>query len=236
MTLTLTPDAHAYAVAAAVTYSLSCAWLAGAAVARVRRPRSAGFMPVYVALLAAVAGLSVWALDPEHVTRTSVGELVLGLPVGVAAGAAAVVAEIVVVRAARRRSRAGERVRHAPAQRSAMAAQGLTSGGDPRPLARPGDRARQALPLLLAVAALEEILFRGVLLDLALSVPGAGFAAAAVVGLALAFALTHIAFGWTEVLAKLPLSALATLAALVTGSVAAAVAAHALINFRAWRA
>lgn len=230
--LTLTPDAHAYAVALAVTYSLSCAWLAGLAVTRWPRARAAGFLPVYAAMLGAVATLSVWALDPQPVTGASLAQVVLGVPVGLAAGAAAVAAEVRVVRAVGSRSRAGRRARRASTPRSAVAVYG-EGEDDPRRPARRLDRTRPAVALLLAVAALEEILFRGLLLHLALSLPGVAVAAVTVVGVVLAFALTHIAFGWTEVLAKLPLSALATVAVLATGSVTAAVVAHAVINLRA---
>jgi len=218
-------------------YSLSCAWLAGIAVARLPRLRGADFLGVYVAILGVVAGLSVLALDPEGVTSASLGGLALALSVGAGAGVAAVWAEAILVRAARPRSR-----RPGGARRSA-GRPGRTAGA-PSPTvpdARLGIGGRQArrgrdLGLLLAVAALEEILFRGVLLDLALSLPAPGLAVAAIAGLTLAFALTHVTFGWVAVLAKLPLSALATAAALATGTVAGAIAAHAVVNFWAWRA
>jgi membrane protease YdiL (CAAX protease family) len=47
---------------------------------------------------------------------------------------------------------------------------------------------------------------------------------------ALVFALSHIWFGWAQVLAKIPLSAIATLAALISGGVAAAIFAHVAYN------
>lgn len=231
-TLTLTPDVRAYATAAAVVYSLSCAWLAGIVVARSARARGAGFLVVYVAILVVVAAPAVVVLDPVHVTGPALWRVLLAIPIGVIAGGLCVWAEVLVVRAVRRRRRARSRgpVWHAVAAPPAAVrddAFGVVPG-QPRRLA--------TLALLLAVATLEEILFRGVLLDLAVSLPGDLAAGAAICGIAIAFALTHVSFGWVAVVAKLPLAAIATAVTLATGTVAAAAAAHAVVNVRAWRA
>lgn len=93
---------------------------------------------------------------------------------------------------------------------------------------------RAGLLWLLASALLEECAFRGLVLHSALSGPG-WVAVLAVPVVTVAFALSHIFFGWPQVAAKLPLSVLATAAVLLVGSVAAAALGHALFNAYAWR-
>ncbi|HEV8561847.1 MAG TPA: CPBP family intramembrane glutamic endopeptidase [Actinophytocola sp.] len=91
------------------------------------------------------------------------------------------------------------------------------------------------LPLLLGVAAAEEVVHRGVLLALALRVPSPVLAGFAVLGVQLVFALSHVFFGWGQVLSKLPLAALCTVAVLVTGTVVPAVIGHLIFNAWVWR-
>jgi membrane protease YdiL (CAAX protease family) len=206
---------HAYAVAIAVAYALGASWLAGIAVARSRRLAAFGFLPLYAGVLALICGFAVPVLAPPLVVSLSSRDLGVGLLVGALAGVTAIKAEDELLRRARRRAR-----------------QPLAAVAGPAGLRPPGPR--QTLALLVVIAVLEEILFRGVLLDLAISMPGEGLRIAAVAALALAFAATHIAFGWTQVVAKLPLSLTATAAALTTGSVVGAVVAHGLVNTRSW--
>ncbi|MEU1121530.1 CPBP family intramembrane glutamic endopeptidase [Streptomyces sp. NPDC005879] len=94
---------------------------------------------------------------------------------------------------------------------------------------------RVHLPLLLAVAAAEELVYRGVLLGLALRAGPAVVVAGAVLGVQLVFAASHVFFGWGQVLSKLPLAALCTAAVLLTGTVLPAVTGHALFNLLVWR-
>jgi hypothetical protein len=91
------------------------------------------------------------------------------------------------------------------------------------------------LPLLLGVAAAEEVVHRGVLLALALRIPSPVLAGFAVLGVQLAFALSHVFFGWGQVLSKLPLAALCTVAVLATGTVVPAVIGHLIFNAWVWR-
>ncbi|MGH4031851.1 CPBP family intramembrane glutamic endopeptidase [Actinomycetota bacterium Odt1-20B] len=94
---------------------------------------------------------------------------------------------------------------------------------------------RVHLPLLVAVAAAEELVYRGVLLGLALRAGTVGLAVVAVLGAQLVFAVSHVFFGWGQVLSKLPLAALCTAAVLLTGTVLPAVVGHALFNTGVWR-
>jgi uncharacterized membrane protein len=49
------------------------------------------------------------------------------------------------------------------------------------------------------------------------------------------FAVSHVFFGWGQVLSKLPLAALCTIAVLVTGTVLPAVIGHVIFNAWVWR-
>src|SRR4051812_34998187 len=92
-----------------------------------------------------------------------------------------------------------------------------------------------ALSWLLATAVAEECVFRGVLLRLAV-LPGTPAAQVlGVAGAVAAFALSHMFFGWHQVLAKLPLSVLATAATLTFGTILPAAVGHALFNWHVWR-
>lgn len=94
---------------------------------------------------------------------------------------------------------------------------------------------RVRLPLLQAVAIAEELVHRGVLLALALSISAPALAWLAAIGVQLVFAVSHVFFGWGQVLSKLPLAALGTAATLACGTVLPAVIAHAIFNAWVWR-
>lgn len=94
---------------------------------------------------------------------------------------------------------------------------------------------RVRLPLLQAVAVAEELVHRGVLLALALSIGQPVLAWLAVIGVQLMFAVSHVFFGWGQVLSKLPLAGLGTAATLACGTVLPAMIAHAIFNAWVWR-
>ncbi|MBE1493142.1 hypothetical protein H4696_000242 [Amycolatopsis lexingtonensis] len=94
---------------------------------------------------------------------------------------------------------------------------------------------RVQLWLLVAVAVVEELMFRGVLVALGRQATGTFLVVLCVLGAQLAFAVSHVFFGWGQVLAKLPLAALTTIAVLATGTVLPAVVAHVLFNVSVWR-
>jgi membrane protease YdiL (CAAX protease family) len=97
------------------------------------------------------------------------------------------------------------------------------------------DVARSPLVALTAIGALEELVYRGVLLSACLLVPVAALRDAALAATVAAFALSHVWYGWPHVLAKLPLGVLALASALAFGTVLAAVAAHVVFNAAVWR-
>ena len=180
--------------------------------------------------MASVAGAALVVLDLPLVTAHSPVELALALPVGVAIGLLAIWWDAAVRRAARgraRRRRAGRDAAWQAGGRPA-AAHGAALDG-----ARPG--AVSMLLLLLGVAALEEILFRGVLADLSLSLSTPA-AAACLAGTLVLFALSHVYWGWSEVLSKGALGVLALASVLALGTVVPAIVAHAVVNTRSWLA
>jgi hypothetical protein len=73
-----------------------------------------------------------------------------------------------------------------------------------------------------------------VLVSLCFLLPEPWLVALALAGTLAAFATSHVWFGWTHVLAKLPLGALALICVLAVGNVVPAVIAHVVFNLRIW--
>jgi membrane protease YdiL (CAAX protease family) len=94
---------------------------------------------------------------------------------------------------------------------------------------------RGALGAMVAIAVLEEILYRGLLLQLVALSPSPALRALGAAFVVIMFCLSHVWFGWAQVAAKLPLSVGATAAVLLTGSVLPAIVAHVVLNVMAWR-
>jgi membrane protease YdiL (CAAX protease family) len=228
--LTLTPEVEAYAVAGIAVYALACGPLAG--YLRSSWPRSPGppFLVVYVGLMAAVAGAALVVLDLPLVTAHTPVELALALPVGVAIGLLAIWWDAAVRRAARGRAR-----RRGAARDAAWQAGGRPASTHGAALDGARPEAVSTLLVLLAVAALEEVLFRGVLVDLSLSLSPPA-AAACLAGTLVLFALSHVYWGWSEVLSKGALGMLALACVLALGTVVPAIVAHAVFNARSWLA
>jgi membrane protease YdiL (CAAX protease family) len=228
--LTLTPEVKAYAVAGIAVYALACGSLAGYLRSWWPRSPAPPFLVVYVGLMAAVAGAALAVLDLPLVTAHSRVELALALPVGAAIGLVAIWWDAAVRRVARGRARRKRGARDAAWQAGGRPAaiHGAAANGP-----RPG--AVSTLLVLLAVAALEEIIFRGVLVDLSLSL-SAPAAAASLAGTLVLFGLSHVYWGWSEVLSKGALGMLALASVLALGTVAPAIVAHAVFNAHSWRA
>jgi membrane protease YdiL (CAAX protease family) len=223
--LTLTPDVETYAVAGIAVYALACGPLAEylhSSWPRARRPR---FLLVYVGVMAAIAAVALVVLELPSVTGGSPVALSLAFPVGMTIGFLAIRWDALVRRTARARARRDARKRAVRVESRPAAA---APGGE-----QPGSVS--TLALLLAVAILEEVLFRGVLVDLALSLSSPA-AVACVAGTLAAFALSHVYWGWSEVASKGMLGALALVSVLALGTVVPAVVAHAVLNTYSWRA
>jgi membrane protease YdiL (CAAX protease family) len=233
--LTLTPDGRAYVIALVSVSALACA--PGAELVRAVWParRRPAFVPVYVGTLTAVAALAVATLRLPSMSERSGAALVSSLLLGLVAGIAASWCDGSIRRAIRGRRRRAEAV----------------DGRRPRPLVPLGAAGQQfpppgietgtaefgasSLGALIAIATLEEILFRGVVVDLSreLSVE---LAVVCIAASLLVFAGSHAYWGWEEVIAKLPLGVAALVVSLPFRTVVGAVAAHIVFNARSWLA
>jgi membrane protease YdiL (CAAX protease family) len=224
--LTLTPDTHVYVVAVVVVYALACAPLAGHLVAILpveRRPR---FLPIYVLTMSAVAAVALATLSLPSVTESSPRSLAFSTLLGLGAGVLAIRCDSAVRRLAQRKARQRRRGPSVtPPPGPARAAPGTVEVVD-------GSVA--TLGLLLTVALLEEVLFRGILVDLTLDLSSTALAVAGLAGTVAVFASAHVYWGLIELLAKLPLGVLALAAALPFRCVVGAVAAHVLFNAWSW--
>jgi hypothetical protein len=90
----------------------------------------------------------------------------------------------------------------------------------------------RALAISSSVGVVEEVLFRGYLVDLSLAIPNHALAWSAVVLTTLAFAVSHVYAGVEQVVAKLPLSVLALTSVLGSHTLLCAIVAHVFFNVR----
>jgi membrane protease YdiL (CAAX protease family) len=233
--LTPTPDGQAYLIALVAVSALACAPVAELVrTVWPTRPRPP-FVPVYVGILAAVAVLAVATLNLPSLTQSSPAALVGSLLVGLPAGFAASWCDRSVRRViweSRRRAEAVDGTRPRPLVPLGAAAPQLSL---PMSETDTGEFRPSSLGALVAVAALEEVLFRGVLIDLSREL-SPEFAAICIAASLLVFAGSHVYWGWEEVIAKLPLGVAALVVSLPFRAVIGAVAAHAVFNAQSWLA
>lgn len=238
MARTLTPDVTAYAVAAVTLYAAASQTVGAHVHARWLAARGVRLVHAQIGALAlaAVAGV---ALLGHVVLGTSVAGAVAGVPLGVGAGVAVTYAD-------------GWIVRHARPRRMPATARGVRASRPAGALPRPTRRTlgldaidrgfrpsaadfRVAIGWLVALAALEEVVYRGVLYRLALRPDRLALRVLALAGVTVLFALVHVFYGWTQVLAKTPLGVVALLGTVCTGTIVAAVVAHVTFNAAVWR-
>jgi membrane protease YdiL (CAAX protease family) len=231
--LTLSPDARAYLVALVGVFALACgpaAEIARALWPADRRPR---FVPVYIGTLGATAAVALVTLKLPSVMQSSAAALAGSVLVGVPAGAAASWCDDSIRRSLGRRIRQANRPDRLHA-RSFVPVAAATRRFATRSVGV--DVAHfgvVSLTPLVAIALLEELLFRGVIVDLSRELPVA-LAAACIVSSLLVFAGSHVYWGWGEVVAKIPLGVAALIASLPFRAVLGAVAAHVVFNARSW--
>jgi len=238
--LTLIPDASTYGVAILVTYGLGASSLAAYLHTRWFSHFGVTFQHSYAAVLVATVGWGLLIIDWRSLVGRSALSWLVAIPLGLAIGALGTFLDRLLLRIVGRRTHRtqarheGRRRPHeTPVVRSTL------------PLAR-----RRTLRLvsrapvlteghfgpwtLVAVAVSEELLYRGLFLQLALALEG-WWGPAMVSVSVVAFALAHVWFGWASVLSKSPLGILCTAVVLASGSVLAAVVAHTLFNLAVWR-
>jgi membrane protease YdiL (CAAX protease family) len=245
-----TPELHSFATAIVALYASTSGSFAGYLCARWLQATS--FLLVYVVVMGLVLCIALWSLRLGFVTEHSISASIWGAPTGVTAGVAAVWGDRMVKRYVWRRRPGHRRVRRSSQTRAQVGPGSLRPLPIPesfalaptgrRPTASPIRRVStltaplRLLALLVSAAVLEETLFRGVLVELALGVHPWPVAAISVAVTAALFALMHIPFGLVEVLSKLPLSILALATVLALGTVVPAMLAHVLFNVWMWRA
>ncbi|MDQ2837913.1 MAG: CPBP family intramembrane metalloprotease [Actinomycetota bacterium] len=245
--LTLTPDQRAWSIAAVLLLGCAGLTLSSHLHARFFDDRDVGTVPVHVltssiVLLAALPLVGLrWVLNSNAWCWRQ--PLPIGAPVLLLAGlgiaALVIAADPRIARALGRGRRLVPAVERQPTDLRPVGLAARTGGSlllarDWTPTSRDLDLGI-GLPWLLATALVEESIFRGVALNLVLRAADAPLRVLGVLAVLLAFALSHIFFGWSQVAAKLPLSVLGTAAALLTGSVLPAAIGHLLFNAHVWR-
>lgn len=189
--------------------------------------RRAGFFRIHLGVLIFAAVWGLVFLSSGLLRPPSVSAAAASLPVGLAVGYAALRIDRAVLWRLRTRSRWRSRAAALP---DAPRLPGIAARSSN---ANSTDAPPELLPWI-GIAILEEVLYRGILTDLALSLPGWPLAAAALLAVALVFALSHINFGLEHVAAKAPLGVLAALSVLMLGTVWPAVIGHVLFNGGIW--
>ena len=220
------PEAASYGVAVLAVLIPSASTVAARLHTRAGALARVPFARVHAAVLAVVTawGFAVLPSSPLFAPGRAFGVTAVALGAVIGAGTFALDRHLL------RRARGTPRPRARP---TAPLSLGRTTAGW-RPA--PGTAGGFDLPALVVAGALEEVLFRGFLVDLSLRLPGRVAPAAAVAAGIGVFALGHVAFGWREVAAKLLLGTAALAAVFATGSVLGAVAAHVSFNVRVWAA
>lgn len=249
------PEPVPYGLALLVVYGLGSFSAAFHLYSRYLVHSRISFWNVYAAVMLIVVASGFLLVDPARIFGASPLGWVLAAPVGLSMGWAACRADRAVRRRARRRwlnprrngpaaapGRTGEvnwglrvRVTRASAPDAGPRRRPISLYKDQRAVAAGLVQGPLGLWSLIAVAALEEVIYRGLLVQVCWLIPNQALAALALAGTVAMFALTHVLFGWEQVLAKLPLGSLALLATLITGSVLAAVVAHVIVNVTIWR-
>jgi membrane protease YdiL (CAAX protease family) len=89
--------------------------------------------------------------------------------------------------------------------------------------------------LLIVVAILEEVVFRGLLVQVCLELPDTALIVAVLSGSLVMFSLSHLSFGWPHVVGKFPLGVVTLVGTLALGTVLPAIIAHVMFNSQVWR-
>jgi len=206
---------------------------------------------VYCGILGLTATWGILVIDVSWNFDATALDYVLSLPIGLSAGVFAIWSDRTIIRAVNRRMKTRNQRRPRQRRLASVAFQALPQRINPhRPslvIHYPRNRVRQnyyqviadarhvGLWLLLAIAVLEEFVYRGLFIGLCFLLPNGGFIAVALIGNMLAFSLSHVWFGWPHVLAKVPLSVTTTAATLAMGTILPAIIAHLLFNTMFWK-
>jgi hypothetical protein len=233
-----------------VVYGLSAFSLAAQTYSRWLTSKPVSFPFVYCVTLALVIGWGLIVVGADGIGSAPSEAWILALCSGVAGGVVAKRLDGAILRSLDRyprwrirppRDRAGAGGTDQPARVAVVAsAQGRSARRRRSGMRRIQENRRSVLQgwqwgiaSSCVVAALEETLHRGVLLETARMLPGQALFAMGCVALMLIFALSHIWFGPSQVAAKLPLGLLTLGLVLIYGTLAPAIVAHVVFNLLA---
>lgn len=238
--LTLMPEAASYGIAVLVLNGISASSLAALLHRRWAADRGIRYSYVYSLVMLIIVLWGGLILDSRPLVGSPRSWL-LGILLGGVGGVLATQADRAIRRLADRRYqepstfRAGRRGAHQePRRLGTINRNGTPYGPNLQVLDDQVKHYGFTLWPLVAVATLEEMIYRGWLLEVCRLLPSGALSGVAVVATVLAFSLLHLPFGWPHVVGKTPLGVLALIGVLLTGSVVAAIVAHICFNVQVW--
>jgi membrane protease YdiL (CAAX protease family) len=215
--LTLIPETVCYRTAILVVYGLSAPALTSHVRASVRQLSPLSFLTTYAVTLVLICLWASSLFSVSDLFGTFTVSTILWYPAGVALGLVAVRADRAIVRRLNRGTSARAVAASSPVR--------YASEEPPPPAAT-----------LVAIAILEELIYRGFLVKVCFLLAGPVLIVFANLACLAFFALGHVRFGWVHVVAKTPLGMLALGITLLAGTVLPAMLLHAAFNMAAWKA
>jgi hypothetical protein len=240
MVLTLMPEAESYGIAVLVLNGISASSLAVLLHRWWAADRGIRYSHVYMFVMLIIVLWGGLILD-SHSLIGAPHSWLLGIVLGGVSGLLATQADQAIRRFADRRYqepstfRAGRRGAHQESRRwGTINRNGTTYGPNLQALDDQVKHYGFTLWQLIAVATLEEMIYRGWLLEVCRLLPSGALSGTAVTATLLAFSLLHLPFGWSHVVGKTPLGVLALISVLISGSVMAGIVAHVCFNVQVW--
>lgn len=249
--LTLIPEADTYGLAILVIYGLSSSALAVRLHSRWLSNLGLEFLHTYSIVLAFTGMWGLLIFEAQSIFSSSPIRWVLSSAIGLALGPIAVWSDRAINRFLFRRRKPENAYTNNKSQQLIYNRQRLIQvkakrGGGLNQIAKRGtvssrdtngsDLEKMTLWSLLTVAVLEEIIFRGWLITVCFSLPGKIWVAIGIFITLIVFCLSHIQYGWLQVIGKLPLGVVALVPVLITDSVSGAITAHLFFNAKMFRA
>jgi membrane protease YdiL (CAAX protease family) len=239
----LIAEAGTYGVAILLILSLSAFSLASHIHSRLRQQRIP-FLVVYCTVLAFISVWGALVLNPARWFHGGICNWLVAAAAGLVLGIVATRADRLIVRNIERRRRLNPRLYNAvPSDlwyslspvRSFREGPSSKRGAPLAPVRGPDMGSKLIKPaltitLVAIVGGLEELLYRAILVQFCFLLRYPVLVAVALCCTVVMFGLSHIEFGWPQVLSKLPLGALALVGTLATGNVFCALIAHGLFN------
>lgn len=235
-----TRKVKAYSLAVTIIYSLSSLSIAMQVQDRwLRRWKVFSFWSVYLAVLSVTIILAIFTFDLSPLFQSSLLPFTCSIVLGLFCGGLSVSMDRAIIRKIRRRAigkgkhKKGfhDRIRNMEVSLSAPSVKYPTEISSQQSI---GPNFKDLL-IVLSVAVLEEIIYRGVLVQASFMLPSSLSVSIGLILTVIWFALTHLRFGWPHVCSKLPLGGLSLLSVLLFDSIAGAIVTHVWFNVRAWK-